>query len=186
MDLIKNDFVDPATALAAVGTLKSTALAAAKSIRDKKKTKEAQAVADKGQYFTLRPYLKSLIPIPAYVVDMAKDKGISEYAVLQLPEQGTGASTSSIIAALQKMTVDPMPSGVAADVAALRASFINSLPVVSTNTGFTVGTTPVTNPVINDPLPDKAKSAVGSLAPYLPYIIGALAIGLVIYFVTKK
>jgi len=187
MDLTKNDSVGADTAMAAVETLRTTALAAIKGIRDKAKTKEAQSVADKGNYWTLRPYLKSLIPIPGYIIDQVKDKGISEYAVIALPEQALGASNATIVAKLQKYTVDPMPSGTDPDVASLRTSFIKSIVVPEGGGGVNYKIDPTTgDPVVNDPVADKAKSALGNVTPYLPYIVGGLGIILAIYFITKR
>lgn len=74
------------------------------NIRNKAKAKEAQKVADSGGYWTLRPFLKSLIPIPQYILDQVAGQGITEYAVKQLPEQSVGTSNTTILSALQKMS----------------------------------------------------------------------------------
>lgn len=85
-------------------SLVSSAGNLAKGIRDKAKAKAAQKTADAGGYWTLRPYLKSLIPIPQYIITQVSGQGITEYAVLQLPAQQTGASNTQIITALKQLS----------------------------------------------------------------------------------
>lgn len=89
---------------ATVDSLASGAKNLLKGIRDKAKAKSAQKVSDSGGYWTLRPYLKSLINIPQYVIDQVAGQGITEEAVLQLPAQATGSSNTQIIAALKKLS----------------------------------------------------------------------------------
>jgi len=183
MDLTKSDNIDVA---GAVKTLASTAGNMAKGIRDRSKAKKAQKTADAGNYFTLNAYAKTLIPIPGYVVDMVKDKGITEYAVMQLGAQGAGASNSSIISKLKALTVAPMPSGVHPDIAAVRASYIESLPQYSSSPqlGMTVGAS--TQPEISQTSGEKVKVATGNLQSYLPFIIGGLILAIIAYFAFKK
>lgn len=87
-----------------VDKLASTVKNLAAGVRNKAKAKAAQKTADAGQYWTLRPFLKSLIPIPQYIITQVAGQGISENAILQLPEQGVGSSNTQIIAALKQMS----------------------------------------------------------------------------------
>jgi hypothetical protein len=84
----------------------------AKNTRDRAKSNEAQKISDKGQYWTLRPYLKSLIYIPDYVYKQVLDKNISYFAVLQLPAQTILTPTNTIIKKLQNLTENPILEGV--------------------------------------------------------------------------
>ena len=97
---------------ATIDTVASTVKNIAGGIRNKAKAKEAQRISDAGNYFTLRPFLKSLIPIPQYVLNQVSGQGITEEAVIQLPEQGTGANASSIIAALKALSGTPQGAGI--------------------------------------------------------------------------
>lgn len=137
-------------------TLTSAATNLAKGIRDKAKAKEAQKIADAGNYWTLRPYLKSLIPIPQYIINQVAGQGITEYAVLQLPEQSAGSSNTQIISALKQLS----------------------------GTGAGAGQT--VNPTGNILATDENVQTGFDFKKYLPYIAGIVIIGLIIYFVTKK
>lgn len=187
MDLTKSDNAVGDEVIGALKSLKSTAGNMAKGIRDRAKAREAQKISDAGNYFTMRAYLKTLIAIPDYVLNMVKDQGISEYAVIQLGAQGAGSSTSSIISKLKALTVAPIPSGVSAELAALRTSYIESLPVYSgsTDLGITVNKAPQ-QPEISQTAGEKVKAAAGNLQPYLPFIIGGLILALIAYFAFKK
>lgn len=136
-------------------TLISTATNLGKGIRDKAKAKEAQKAADAGQYWTLRPYLKSLIPIPQYIINQVAGQGITEYAVLQLPAQSAGSSNSQIIAALKQMS------------------------------GSGAGSTSI-NPTGNAVATDETTNSGFDIKKYVPYIAGAIILGLIVYFITKK
>lgn len=136
-------------------TLVSTASNITKGIRDKAKAKAAQKTADSGQYWTLRPYLKSLIPIPQYIINQVAGQGITEYAVLQLPEQTVGANNTEIIQKLKSL------SGTG-------------------GAGATSNVNP-TGGVIGGETPEGV-----DIKKYIPYIIGALILGIAVYFLTKK
>jgi hypothetical protein len=113
----------------------------ASSIRDKAKGKEAQKIADAGNYWTLRPYLKSLIPIPQYIINQVSGQGVSYYAVLQLPEQSTGASNDSIIRGLKALTGNGIAPGVTGQAAEPAAqSIIGGEQSAATGTPLTLPT----------------------------------------------
>lgn len=163
MDNTQNN-LDPVSATAAMGgkvitngqTLVSSTANIAKGIRDKAKAKSAQKTADAGQYWTLRPYLKSLIPIPDYIIKQVAGQGITEYAVLQLPEQSAGSSNTQIISALKQLS------------------------------GSGSGAGQTVNPTGNILATDETVQEGFDFKKYLPYIAGIVIIGLIIYFVTKK
>jgi hypothetical protein len=143
----------------------------ASGIKVSAKTKSAQKTADSGQYWTLTPYMKSLIPIPQYIIDQVKGQNISYFAVYQLPAQGVGASSTSMIASLQDMTKHPNMTGVGGPAAKPAAQSIIG------SGGTAVSAT--------DPAAGSAAST-STLTKYLPYIIGAAALAIVIYFIIKK
>jgi hypothetical protein len=142
----------------------------ASGIKVSAKTKSAQKTADSGQYWTLTPYMKSLIPIPQYIIDQVKGQNISYFAVYQLPAQGVGASMTSMIGTLQDETKHPVMTGVGGPAAKPAAQSIIG------SGGTAVSAT--------DPAAGAATTS--SLTKYLPYIIGAVALIIIIYFIIKK
>lgn len=156
---------------AAIDKLASSAKNILKGLRDKKKAKEAQEISDSGNYFTLRQYLKNLIVIPNYVIRKVADKNISEYAIIQLAPMPAGTSDEEILRQLEAVQNAPIPSGVDPDVAALKTSFIRTSNDGSGNTKI----------VSVDPTPVETK-----VKAYLPYIIGVVILGIVIYLIVKK
>jgi hypothetical protein len=144
----------------------------ASGIRVSAKTKSAQKTADSGQYWTLTPYLKSLITIPQYIIDQVKGQNISYFAVYQLPAQGVGASSTSMIASLQDETKHPNMTGVGGPAAKPAAQSIIG------SGGTAVQAT--------DPAAGSTAASTSTLTKYLPYIIGAAALAIIIYFIIKK
>ena len=139
-------------------------------IADAAKKKSAQKVADNGQYWTLRPFLKSMIQIPQYILEQVKNQGITYYAVYQLPAQGVGANNTDIINQLKSLSgqgVAPGVSGPAADPKAQN----------------TIGTLGVNEAV--QPMGTTAKNTMTDLKKYIPYALGVLVIGVIIYFIVK-
>jgi hypothetical protein len=141
------------------------------------KTKSAQSDADAGNYWTLRPYLKSLITIPQYIIDQVKGQNISYFAVLQLPAQGVGASNTTIITALQAMTKNPNMAGVTGQAAKPAAQSI----IGSGGTAVAAG-----SPEAGAASTKEAGAASTNLKTYLPYIIGAIILGIIIYLIVKS
>jgi hypothetical protein len=99
------------------GKVAQSAPGVMKNIRDKAKQKEAQKISDAGNYFTLRPYLKSLIAIPDYVKTMVANQGITQQAVLDLEAQGVGESNTSIISQLKTLSGTTSAGGQTIDAA---------------------------------------------------------------------
>jgi hypothetical protein len=132
----------------------------ATAIRNKAKAKKAQAQADAGNYFTLRPFLKGLIPIPNYVLQMTAGTGITEAAIKDLPEQSVSASRESIMNALR------LGSGLpAVSPAVTVAEDVTATPEKAAAEKITVPA-------------DKKK---------LLYIVGGVAVvGVIIYLVSKS
>lgn len=101
----------------------------AAGIRNRAKARKAQKVADAGQYWTLRPFLKGLIPIPQYVLDQVGGQGITEQAVINLPEQAVGTSPATIIKSLKALSSGTIPeSEKPADITGTVTSFKKYLP----------------------------------------------------------
>jgi len=133
---------------AVADTLASSVKNLAAGIRNKAKAKEAQRITDAGNYWTLRPFLKSLIPIPQYILDQVGGQGITENAVIQLPEQGVGSSNSDIIKSLKALSGNKPDEKV-------------------------LGKTP-------------ASGAEFDIKKYLPFAIGIIILGILIYFIYKS
>lgn len=129
------------------------------SIKDNKRRKEAQALADAGEYWFLSPYAKKLIPIPNYVIQQTTGKGITQDAILNYPKQPKGTSFDVILPGLQLASGYVAP--VSADTKAMEAAGKTLLNQDAAIAG------------------EKVKKA-------LPYIIGAVVLGFIIYFITKK
>ena len=143
----------------------------AKGVVASAKSKSAQQAADAGSYWTLRPYLKSLIDIPAYIKDQVANQGINTYAVLQLPAQGTGSSNTQIITDLKALSKAPNMTGVTGLAAAP-----SSLAEI----------TSATNAIAMDASGAVTGGTMAGLKTMLPYIIGLAVIGVLIYFIAKK
>lgn len=143
-----------------VGKIVEGAKGLAKSVTDRAKAKKAQKTSDAGGYWQLRPYLKSLIPIPNYVVTMTSGQGITEAAIKNLPEQSAGTPNEIIIQALQLASGLQTPSKAPSTVAMEQA-------------GKTL-------------LNEDAAAATSQIKKALPYIIGAVVIGFIVYLISKK
>jgi hypothetical protein len=141
---------------AVVDSLGSTVKNLAAGIRNKAKAKQAQKIADAGNYWTLRPFLKNLIKIPQYILNQVAGQGITEDAVINLDAQATGASNTQIINALKQM------SG------------------TSVGAGGIIGNTNI--PAVTPPPETKGFD----FKKALPYIIGVVVIGIVIFFIVKR
>jgi hypothetical protein len=146
---------------------------ASKLMPQSKAAKAAEAVAaiTAGHYWTLRPYLKNMEQIPQYIIDQVKGQNIAYFAILQLPAQGVTASNTSIINALKAMTAagrDAIP-GIQPDVQAGKADAL--LIVGSGGTAVQAGTAEA--------------GGTTTLTKYLPYIIGIIVFGIIIYLIVK-
>ena len=157
MDLMQDNVAG--TELA--GQVWSGVSSAAGKIVNKAKKKAAQKVSDGGQYWTLRPYLKSLIEVPQYVIDQVSNQGITKNAVLQLPAQQTGASQAQIINQLKTLS-----GGGSLNTAVFGDSGVAATPAAESK-------------VLDDNVGDKIKRN-------LPYILIAVAGAVALYFVFKK
>jgi hypothetical protein len=135
-----------------------------KSIKTKKKAKEAQALADAGEYWFLSPTAKKLIQVPSYVVQQVTGKGITQDAILNFPKQPKGTPFEQILPALQLASgYNPVPTAPMTDQSVDQAA-----QTVMTTKASTKGT-----------VENKLKKA-------LPYVIGAAVIGVIIYLISKK
>ena len=143
------------------GQVWSGVSSAAGKIVNKEKKKAAQKVSDNGQYWTLRPYLKSLIEVPQYVIDQVSNQGITKNAVLQLPAQQTGASQAQIINQLKTLS-----GGGSLNTAVFGDSGVAATPAAEPK-------------VLADTAGDKIKRN-------LPYILISVAAVVALYFVFKK
>jgi len=137
------------------------------------KNSDAVKASAAGNYWTLRPYLKNMIPIPQYIIDQVKGQGIAYFAVLQLPAQGVGASNSGIINQLKLLTLGgrdvlkPDPTSQAAQPGGLEIIGGGTI-----DASKNVSATPA--------------AATEQIKKYLPYIIGAIILVIILYFVIKK
>jgi hypothetical protein len=150
----------------------------AKRIRDNAKQREAQGISDAGNYWTMRPYLKSLINIPDYILQQTANQGISEYAIIQLPAQGIAATNANVIDKLKMITNQPVDPGAAPAVAALRGSIVT---MASLSAAGGAGATAAAAQKSLTP-----NTAAQNIQKYLPYALGALALGLIVYFIAKR
>lgn len=157
MDLMQ----DNATGTEFASQVWSGVSSAASKIVNKAKKKKAQQISDNGQYWTLRPYLKGLIPVPQYVIDQVSNQGITKQAVLDLPAQQVGASNAQIIAQLKTLS-----SGGSLNTAVFGEGGVASTPAAAEKE-------------LGDTTGDKIKRN-------LPYIIGVVVVGLLFYFIIKK
>lgn len=130
------------------------------SIRNKAKAKAAQKVADAGNYWTLRPFLKSLIPVPQYIINEVAGQGITKQAVLDLPAQTIGGTNANVIAQLKTLSGG----------GSLNTAVIGEGGVIETAT----------------PAAAPKELVTSGVTKYVPYIIGAVVIGLIIYLIAKK
>jgi hypothetical protein len=146
---------------AVVDSLASSAKNLAAGIRNKAKAKSAKAVSDAGDYWTLRPFLKSLIPVPQYVLDQVGGQGITEQQVLDIPEFSKGTPTATIIA---KITGQAAKSSIGAG------------GVISAATTSVSAATEKT----------LASDAASSFKQYIPYIVVIGIVLIVIYIVMKN
>ena len=129
------------------------------SIKDNKRRKAAKALADAGEYWFLSPYAKKLIPIPNYVIQQTTGKGITQEAILNYPKQPKGTSFDVILPGLQLASGYVAP--VSADTKAMEQA------------GKTL-------------LNQDAAAAGEKIKKALPYIIGAVVIGFIVYLISKK
>lgn len=131
----------------------------AAKLKDNKRRKEAQALSDAGEYWFLSPYAKKLIPIPNYVIQQTTGKGITQDAILNYPKQPKGTPIDVVLPGLQLASGFVAPVG--ADTKAMEQA------------GKTL-------------LNQDAAAAETKIKKALPYILGAAAIGLIIYFISKN
>ena len=131
----------------------------ATSLKNKKLTKAGQAIADAGDYWHITPYTRKLIPIPNYIIQETSGKGITQDAILNYPKQPTGTKTPSVLAGLQLASGYVAP--VDADTKAMEQA------------GKTL-------------LNQDAEAAGSKIKKALPYILGVAALGLIVYFISKK
>jgi hypothetical protein len=180
MDLRSDNQVGAAATagLQTAGAIWNTVGSAAKRIRDNAKEKQAQGISDAGNYWTMRPYLKSLINIPDYILQQTANQGISEYAIIQLDAQGTGATNANIIDKLKMITNNPLQPGTAPAVAALKNTMVT---MSSLSAAGGAGATAAAGQKSLTP-----NTAAQNIQKYLPYILGALAVGLIGYFIIKR
>ena len=169
MDL-QNNFSVSDTGMPGGEIVDKLASGIAQGVKVNAKTKTAQKAADNGQYWTLTPYLKSLIPIPQYIINQVTGQGISYYAVLQLPSQGTGSSNTQIIETLKGLTRQPNMIGVTGQAAKPESQAIIGGTSAS-NIALAAGQIPTT---------------ADNIKKYLPYIIGGLLVVIIIYFIVKR
>lgn len=130
------------------------------SIVKRAKTKKAQKIADAGSYWTLTPYQKSLIGIPAYISQQTAGKGITQEAIKSLARQTTGTPIETIVQALQLASGVQTPSTTPSTVAMEQAG----------------------QALLNQ----DANALKVKLQKAMPYILGVTAIGVVVYFISKK
>lgn len=128
----------------------------AKNIRSNKIKKEAQKIADAGNYWFLTSTAKKLIPIPNYVIQQITGKGITQDAVLNYPKQPKDTPIDTIISALQIAS------------------------------GLQPSTTVVTSKAVEEATKTDTNIKAEKVKKYLPYIIGVILIGLVIWMLSKK
>lgn len=129
------------------------------SLKNKKLAKAGQEIADRGDYWHITPYTRKLIPIPNYIIQETTGKGVTQDAILNYPKQVTGTKTKDVLAGLQLASGYVAP--VDADTKAMEAA------------GKTL-------------LNEDAAAAGAKIKKALPYILGAAAIGIIIYFISKK
>jgi hypothetical protein len=143
----------------------------AKGIKVSAKTKTAKQTSDAGNYFTLTPYQKSLIPIPDYILNQVANQGITYYAVYQLDAQGVGASQTGIINALKALSKSPNMLGVGGPAAKPSAQNV----IVSSSGNVT------------SPAAEASKAGTSaSITTMLPYIIGGILLIVIGYFLLKR
>ena len=144
---------------------------------DSKAAKNAQAMKAiaAGQYWTLRPYLKNMEQIPQYVIDQVKGQNIAYFAIIQLPAQGVGASNNDIIKQLQAMTAAGRDAIAGIDPTAQSAKPEALLIVGSEGTAVQPGSAAAS----------AGTGTSATLTKYLPYIIGAIVLGIIIFLIVK-
>lgn len=131
----------------------------AKSSQQKKMKAAAQKGADEGRYWELGSQYKKLIEIPYYAIQQIQGKGITYEAVVNYPGKAKGTPIETIIAELQ----------------------FRSAGTGATQTGVIGGT--------NQGAGLTTETAAGQsdkLKKALPFIAGAVVIGLIVYFIVKK
>ena len=129
----------------------------AKNVRNNKIKKEAQKISDAGNYWFLTSTAKKLIPIPNYVIQQITGKGITQEAVLNYPKQPKDTPIDTIISALQIASgLQPSSTGVTAQAVKEASQTVTNAETAS------------------------------KIKKFLPYVLGALAIGLVVWMLSKK
>ena len=129
-----------------------------KTAQQKKMKAAAQKGADDGRYWELGSQYKKLIEMPHYAIQQIQGKGITYEAVVNYPGKPKGTPIEQIIAELQFRS---------AGTGATQTGAIGG-----TNQGGGLTTQDVAGG-------DKLKKA-------LPFIAGAVVIGLIAYFIIKK
>jgi hypothetical protein len=150
----------------------------ASTIKNNAKTKSAKKSADAGQYWTLRPFLKNLIRIPQYILDQVSNQGITYYAVLQLPAQGVGANNTDIINALKQ--ISGKGDILHADPTSQAAKSESQMTIGTTNAAG------VTLPSTEPPSSTAKLPWTARLKDFVPYVIGAAVVAIILYFVLRK
>lgn len=126
------------------------------SVKNKKKAKEAQDWSDKNDYWFLSPAAKKLIPIPNYVVNAVQGQGITQEAILNYPKQPHNTTFDDVKAGLQ-----------------LASGYVNPTATVTQKSVDDAGTTDL-------------NAAGEKMRKYLPYLLGAVVLGVLVYFIAKK
>jgi hypothetical protein len=167
MDLTQNHLSLADTGIpggATIDSLASTAKNLAAGVRNKAKAKSAQKISDQGNYWTLRSFLKGMIPIPQYVLDQVGGQGITEDMVISVeatPGNGfpSGTPIGTIIA---KMTANASKNSV--------------------GTGGVIGTQTAPTPTA---VVSTSETFFTKYKNIIPYVVVIAIVGIVLYFVIK-
>jgi hypothetical protein len=170
MDFSKDNLSLADTSVPGGAAIDKIASGLASGIRTSAKTKLAKKVSDSGQYWTLTPYQKSLIQIPQYILEQVKNQGITYYAVYQLPNQSVGSNNTQIITQLKTLSVGGVAPGVSGPAATAAAQNV---------IGEAASSVPVGDMKV------QTATTGTDIKKYIPYAIGVVVIGLLIYFIVK-
>jgi hypothetical protein len=125
-----------------------------RSAKDKKIAREAQAIADKGNYWNLTATAKGMIEVPYYIMNQVQGKGITLEAVKNLPRKPIGTPLEEIIAELQFRS------------------------------GGSIGATLPGGGLDVAQVAEQAKGT--DIKKLVPWILGAIVVGMIVYFISKK
>jgi hypothetical protein len=173
MDLTHDNIAGLETAGALAGLAGSTIT----SIRNNSKAKKALGISSAGDYLSLTSYQKSLIPVPQYVVDIAYQYSIPVNTLYHQSPAFIGAQLSA--KGMSGLHVNSQQISPAVGVSVPKAGDASV-------SGEGVPSNPSLKSVDVPAAGGGVTTNTAGFKNYIPYIIGVVAVGLLLYFIIKR